>query len=401
MKRLLPLSLILAASCATSPHHTQREPGSIPQAKALKVEEIDTSLGEEYEKDEDASIQKVFDEAMVALKRDYQPPHVPRDAHAKSHGCLTASFEVNNKNLPPELRVGLFSQNKSYPTWIRFSNNTSDPMSHDKDLDLRGIAMKVMNVPGKKLIPQEADATTQDFLMFASPIFFVKDIKDYSEFIKALGAGNGFGDLVTRPRALVQLATAQLKAKFKKNPLKLTYFSASPYRLGDRSNPHRRPVKYSVTACNPAQVNGLMSGDPKDRDFMREALKQSLLTQGACFAFQVQIGDQKKPHLYPVEDPSVLWPAQKTLLTGNNFSPYKTVALLRIPKQNFDTPERDEFCEHLSFTPWHALPEHKPLGRTNRMRLKVYENISRYRHHSNGVKRQEPKTLDPKTAFDP
>jgi hypothetical protein len=397
MKKIFPLALVLVA-CSSQTENLLREPSSA-RPVLLKVEEIDRGLGEQYENNEDASIQKVFDEAMVALKRDFHPPRVPRDAHAKSHGCLTGSFTVNNKRLPPSLRVGLFVKNKSYPAWIRFSNNTSDPMSHDKDLDLRGIAIKVMEVPGKKLIPAEADALTQDFLMFASPIFFVKDIKDYSEFIKALGDGRAFEDLTTRPRALVQLATAQLKAKSKKNPLKLTYFSASPYRLGARNNPSRQAVKYSVTACDPVQVENLVSGDPKDRDFMREALKQSLQDQGACFAFKVQMGDKNRQDLYPVEDPSILWPETKTLLSGPHFSPYQTVAILRIPKQNFDTSERDEFCEHLSFTPWHSLPEHKPLGRTNRMRLKVYENISRYRHRANGVKRREPKTLDPKTAY--
>ncbi len=398
MKKILPLALILVASCSTGRESPNRDPSSV--RAPLKMEEIDAALGEEYEPNEDASIQKVFDEAMVALKRDYKAPHVPRDAHAKSHGCLTGSFNVNNKSLPSELRVGLFKENKSFPTWIRFSNNTSDPMSHDKDLDLRGIAVKVMSVPGNKILPPESTAETQDFLMFASPIFFVKDIKDYSEFIKALGAGNGFGDLVKRPRALVQLATAQLKAKFKKNPLKLTYFSASPYRLGDKNNSHRRPVKYSLTACSPAQVKKLVSGNPADRDFMREALKQSLQDQDACFNFQVQLGDQKYPGIYPVEDPSTLWPAERSLTHPITFSPYVTVATLRIPKQNFDTTERDEFCENLSFTPWHALPDHKPLGRTNRMRLKVYEQISKYRHGANGVKRREPKSLDPGTAYD-
>lgn len=394
MKKILPVALFVIAACSSQ---TQRGPGSVPRAP--QMEGIDTALGEELEPNEDASIQKVFDEAMVALRRDFRPPNIPRDAHAKSHGCLTASFTVNNKNLPPELRVGLFSENKSYPSWVRFSNNTSDPMSHDKDLDLRGIAVKVMDVPGKKLIPREADAQTQDFLMFASPIFFVKDIKDYSEFIKALGAGRALSDLAQRPRALVQLATAQLKAKSKKNPLKLTYFSASPYRLGAANNPSRRPVKYSFKPCDSALAASYMSGNSSDRDFMREAMKQTLLTQNACFAFQVQLGDQKKPSVYPVEDPSVLWPAEKGVFNGNEFSPYQTVAVLRIPKQNFDTPERDQFCEHLSYTPWHALPEHKPLGRTNRMRLKVYENISKFRHQSNGVERREPKTLDPRTAY--
>lgn len=374
--------------CAGHEIH-QRSPSS-ESSESAYYQGIDTYLNEEYEDRELDHIQSTIDAAMEALSRDFKAPRVPRDAHAKSHGCLTSSFTVNNANLPPKLRVGLFAQNKSYPAWIRFSNNTSDPMSHDKDLDLRGIAVKVMGVPGKKILPKQVDAETQDFLMFASPIFFVKDIKDYAEFIEALGDDRAFSDLLKRPRSLVQLATAQLRAKGKKNPVKLDYFSASPYRLGSPSDPDRQPVKYSIVSCSEKEAKAAVNGDPKNPNFMRTALKETLAKKDWCFHFKVQVGDRNQPKVYPVEDPSVLW-------TKKN--PYRTVATIRIPKQNFDTKERDQFCEHLSFTPWHALPEHRPIGRTNRMRLMLYEFISDYRHRMNGVPSREPKTLDPKTAF--
>lgn len=393
MSKTYQLALLtLLSACASAP---QRDPSSVPVATPSV---IDPYLGEVFEANEEAEIQNVIKEAMIALRRDFQPPKVPRDAHAKSHGCLQASFTVKNSALPPQLRVGVFKENKSYPAWIRFSNNTSDPMSNDKDLDLRGIAIKVLDVPGKKIIPAESHELTQDFLMFASPIFFVKDIKDYAEFIRALGNDAAFRDLLTRPRSLVQLATAQLKARGKKNPLKLDYFSAVPSTLGDTNDPARRPVKYSVKACDPVAAKALPQGDSRDPNFMRTALVQSLNEKSACFQFQVQLGDPKYPKIYPVEDPSVLWP-EKSSLTSRIASPYTTVAILRIPQQDFDTKERDQFCEHLTFTPWHSLPEHKPLGRTNRMRLKLYETISSYRHRANGVTKREPKTLDPKTAY--
>ncbi|MNP79407.1 hypothetical protein D3C76_1772420 [compost metagenome] len=71
-------------------------------------------------------------------------------------------------------------------------------------------------------------------------------------------------------------------------------------------------------------------------------------------------------------------------------APFYQVATIHIPKQNFDTPEQNKFCENLSFTPWHALPAHKPLGAVNRMRKVIYENISRIRHDMNSASRQEP-----------
>ena len=71
-------------------------------------------------------------------------------------------------------------------------------------------------------------------------------------------------------------------------------------------------------------------------------------------------------------------------------APFLKVATIRIPQQAFDTAAQNESCENLSFNPWHALPDHKPLGVTNRMRKVIYEQISRVRHEMNSATRQEP-----------
>ena len=72
-------------------------------------------------------------------------------------------------------------------------------------------------------------------------------------------------------------------------------------------------------------------------------------------------------------------------------APFSKVASIRIPRQTFDTVEQNAFCENLSFSPWHALPEHKPLGVTNRLRKVIYEHISRVRHEMNSAARSEPR----------
>jgi len=47
-----------------------------------------------------------------------------------------------------------------------------------------------------------------------------------------------------------------------------------------------------------------------------------------------------------------------------------------------NTPQQNIVCEELSYSPWHALPEHKPLGAVNRMRKAIYERISALRRSS-------------------
>src|SRR5476649_2711479 len=44
-----------------------------------------------------------------------------RDAHAKAHGCVRATFTVDAK-LPAELRQGIFQEGRVYQSWIRYSN---------------------------------------------------------------------------------------------------------------------------------------------------------------------------------------------------------------------------------------------------------------------------------------
>jgi hypothetical protein len=87
----------------------------------------------------------------------------------------------------------------------------------------------------------------------------------------------------------------------------------------------------------------------------------------------VQLQDPQRN--MPIEDPTVRWKESQ--------SPYVRVADVHIPAQQFDTPARNAFCENLSFTPWHAHEDHRPLGGLNRIRKAVYEEIAAYRHAMN------------------
>jgi hypothetical protein len=100
----------------------------------------------------------------------------------------------------------------------------------------------------------------------------------------------------------------------------------------------------------------------------------------ASFDFLVQL--RIDTDAMPIQDPTVRW---KELA-----SPFRKVATIRIPAQDFTGKPRKDFAEALSFTPWHSLPEHRPLGGINRVRRAVYETISTLRHEANDVPRREP-----------
>jgi len=49
------------------------------------------------------------------------------------------------------------------------------------------------------------------------------------------------------------------------------------------------------------------------------------------------------------------------------------LATITIEPKIFDTPEQNKLGEALSFNPWNALHEHRPLGGINRARQKIYQ----------------------------
>jgi hypothetical protein len=56
----------------------------------------------------------------------------------------------------------------------------------------------------------------------------------------------------------------------------------------------------------------------------------------------------------------------------NDSNPY-TVATLRIPSQKVDgSGDLATLCEPMSFNPWHAHIEHRPMSGINRLRKAVY-----------------------------
>ena len=121
-----------------------------------------------------------------------------------------------------------------------------------------------------------------------------------------------------------------------------------------------------------------------DPDYLRLAMVRQLQGSEAIFDFAVQL--QTDAEAMPIEDPGCEWPEDR--------SPFRKLATIRMAAQDFDTPERRELGENLSFTPWHALPEHRPLGGVNRARRVVYEAISKYRHTCNQQPRSEPTDWD-------
>lgn len=299
--------------------------------------------------------------------RPYSDPLFKRDAHAKPHGCVRAFFDVKG-DLEPELRQGVFKQpGKRYAAWIRFSNGDAN-IQADPLPDARGMAIKLLNVPGPKLLEESKEAQTQDFVMFNFPQFFNKGAEDYAQNFAIQAKGDKFGYFIGwNPFKwhLREFAIAgRLVMGSAQTPLGVTYFSVTPYAYGPEV------IKYRTTPCQPVDAQPTTDDGPT---YLRTQLRLGLDQSAACFNFQVQkrVADAGMP----IDDARVLWP--------EHVSPYQTVAQITIPRQSLDYPQQNYTCENFSFTPWHAIAEHEPLGSLNQLRKAVYKGVSTFRHGQN------------------
>src|SRR5688572_28744220 len=115
---------------------------------------------------EDAKL-RAFGEELRAAQRERiaKSGKKRRALHAKQHVGAEEQLVVASE-VPADLRHAPFAEpGKTWRGYIRFSNG-SPVRQPDKAPDARGVALKFVGVPGKKIIPGLESATTQDFLFF-------------------------------------------------------------------------------------------------------------------------------------------------------------------------------------------------------------------------------------------
>jgi hypothetical protein len=342
------------------------------------MSEPTAELYEEYPRPahEAAVAQQIVDLMESQMTKNHTSGRMLRDVHSKGHGCVQAEFIVR-RDLPEEFRVGVFKEPRTFQALIRFSNAgalapiggvTSDYVS-----DARGMAIKLLGVEGEKLLEDQKLADTQDFLLFSVNTFFTSGPEDFFSLMNAITSGRvaNIWYLLTHPSI-----TSALIRSLEKHPslAEVQYFSAVPYRFG------KKAAKYST---KPSWDKPTRLPNNPGENYLREEMQARLLKQDVYFDFMVQL--QTDPTLTPIENGLVQWP--------EDIAPFVKVASIRIPQQRFDSAEQLEYCDNLSFTPWHCLPEHRPLGSISRVRRIVYDSISKFRHEKNKVQRKEP-TVD-------
>ena len=348
--------------------------------------ESQLELGKEYPpQGEETQIEQILTISKMSMQHKLHPPML-RDQHPKSHGYVQGEFIVA-EDIPENMKVGVFKESKTYPIWIRFSNGGSDRDPKTGDFvpdtvgDVRGMAIKLMNVAGEKVLDTPDHQGEQDFVLMNNPTFFIRDVQGYINFFPVLRAIRE-GKIIFKPgeppqvpdelkSAFHAIAYAfprlqKIRAKLTTSPLEIIYWSATPYKLDNQA------IKFSVVPhAFDESFNPENAADKSN--YLREAITKHLASKDAYFDFKIQL--QTDAVKMSVEDPTVEWDEQE--------SPYVKVATIKIPAQDFNTDERKWLDEKQSFSPWHTLAEHQPLGGVNRARKRIYGELAKFRNDTN------------------
>ena len=218
-----------------------------------------------------------------------------RAQHAKHHGCVTATFVVRG-DAPIDLREGLFAAGGHYPAYIRFSNGRR---RDDRRPDAHGMAIKLLGVPGEKLLPGGTHQTAQDFVLVDSEVFFTGDGAAYAWLNKGLlEPGQSLAhrawfalSLLWQLPLLIRIL--RFTSRRPTSPLTQSYYSTTPYALGPKA------VKWVARPASTRDSPTLSTADG-----LAAALRRDLAE--APFRFDFGVDVQVDPSAQPIEDPGRL-----------------------------------------------------------------------------------------------
>jgi hypothetical protein len=348
---------------------------------------------EKYEEDEQDVIRglnEAFDFILKRTSEDYG--HAVRSVHAKAHGILRGEMIVE-EGLSEELSQGVFAKPGRHDVYMRMSTNAGDILPDDISLP-RGLALKVLDVPGERL--PDADGDTQDFVMVNGPIFQAPTAKKFLGNLKLLakttdrlegtkealstvlrGVSAALGTVGIQSTAINSLGGAP-----NVDPLGETYYSTTPFRYGSYI------AKFSIAPISQSLTN--LTGhiiDASDRpNAIREIVQQEMQAIDASWEFRVQLCRDLDEQ--PVEDPTILWNEAK--------APFHRVATINVKSQDSWSAEAVQTVnEEMRFSIWTGLAAHQPLGNVNRARKDPYRHSADFRASFNGCPFHEPASSTP------
>src|SRR3954447_8144729 len=125
--------------------------------------------------DEEQSTQDMIDELSRFTRENWLPGGAQRFGNTKTFGVLRGELTVL-PGLPDRLRHGILAEPRSFPAWVRFSGPGPYAPPDLEDYGQCSVGIKLMDVPGPKLLDDEQH--TQDLLLVSPASFVTPDIRE-------------------------------------------------------------------------------------------------------------------------------------------------------------------------------------------------------------------------------
>jgi hypothetical protein len=320
--------------------------------------------------------------------------HAIRSVHAKTHGILQGYLEVDT-GLPSDLAQGLFAKPGRYPVVMRFSTIPGDILD-DSVSTPRALAIKVIGVEGERLEGSEGDVT-QDFVLNNGPAFGAPNPKRFLARLRLLARTTNRAQRLKKILSAVMRQVQKVIVVITGRPnstvatlgghpethiLGDTFYSQAPLRFDDfiaKISVAPKSPELKALTRSPLNVNGVPNG-------LREAVLDFFEKNGGVWEVRVQLCTDLE-HM-PIENAAVVW--------SEEISPYQRIARITVKPQLAWSEVRSSVVDDgMSFTPWHGLAAHRPLGGIMRVRKAAYEAAKRFRAERNGRVIQEPREMVP------
>jgi hypothetical protein len=269
---------------------------------------------------------------------------VGRALHRKKLMALAGTLEIP-ADLPMEARHGVFATPGRHRALVRLSNGAPD-VAANRTPDIRGLALKVLDVSGEGALGGTADH--QDFLMINHDRLGVSDVREFVDFVEALTRGQLAGIVHLFRAHGLSGGWARLRELFATMSKKFDSFA------GERFNTVAAVCVGPYAAR--VRLKPVGSAAPREaRTDLVDDLRQRLAKGPLAWDLELQFFVDEA--VTPLEDVSTAWPEGET--------PVLTVGRLTLTEEAPD-------LEAMKFDPWGGLAAHRPLGAVMRARKGAY-----------------------------
>jgi len=313
----------------------------------------------------DAGLELMFVDMLQQGRIDAGQMPALRPVFLKAHGIARGTLTVR-EDADPGLRCGIFAHGGRWPVYLRFSSDTI-PQAPDFRTTL-GLAMKLVGVPGTKLVGA-AEEVTFDLILQNHPVFFLDTASEMCAFTRAILIDNDLDAwLAAHPRFA---AILEAMAKPEPSVLAARYWSLLPMGFGNG---------YAKLSLIPALELPPLEDTPGNPDYLSADLAERLSKAPARFTLSAQL--RSDPDAMPLDCATEPWD-----------SPFLPLADLDIPTQDITAEGLPTLGEHLSFNIWRVTPDHEPAGSIAEARRQTYASAAALRRQTNGVPEMEPKDI--------